>query len=269
MNEERNSGLIDLDALMEEAAELAWRERREALLYAPTPPTPPSRLRRSLPPLAGFVGGVAFATLSLALRAPPSANPARATLPRSARTAAPPTPSPSAAPPPLAPIQPPVVVAPARLATARRAAAPRAPSLPPPVVTASAPTPAPTLTTTAPPPTEDFVAAARRIDGVAAATATASATPIPTLPPAGIDAHPTYGQVVVGLASAMPRARACNAGAPIVARLTFANDGHVLRVDAPAADDSTRACLRGAFETASVPPFVEPTYVVPVTVRSR
>lgn len=120
-------------------------------------------------------------------------------------------------------------------------------------------------------PPEDFVAAAKRIDGVVASASSARASPTvetANAPPAGAIDHPTFGQVVVAMKPQLAKARRCVVGPdPVHASLHFASSGTVDHVDVPAVDPTVALCVGQALSSVEVPPFTQRTYVVPILVR--
>jgi hypothetical protein len=93
-------------------------------------------------------------------------------------------------------------------------------------------------------------------------------------PAAGsVPLRPSLGAINGALGTAMPAARACvDADAPIShATVTFNSDGSVGNVSVTgwAAGKPAEACIRAALSKARVPPFAQPTYTVPATIRSN
>jgi len=111
--------------------------------------------------------------------------------------------------------------------------------------------------------------------------AAASAAPHPTTPPddttstanAGVPFRPSQGAVNGALGIALPSARAClETDSPISrATITFRSDGAVSEVvvEGWAAGKPAEACIRAALGKARVPPFAQPMYSVPATIRSN
>jgi hypothetical protein len=85
--------------------------------------------------------------------------------------------------------------------------------------------------------------------------------------------RPSLGAINGALGTAMPAARACvDADAPIShATVTFNSDGSVgtVSITGWAAGKPAEACIRAALSKARVPPFAQPTYTVPATIRSN
>lgn len=103
---------------------------------------------------------------------------------------------------------------------------------------------------------------------------TAEAAPEPPLTPAAAEVQhtgsvpltPSSGAVSTALSSVRGGAQACLAGQtePVSAVVTFASDGHVLRVSAsgPAA-----SCIQAALSKARIAPFAKESFSAPTTVR--
>lgn len=88
-------------------------------------------------------------------------------------------------------------------------------------------------------------------------------------PAAGM-AKPSQGQVQAAFAKVKGAAHNCLGGQEVEVKttVTFSSDGKVQRVavsNAPAADMGS--CIEGAIAKASVPPFTDPTFSAPLTVR--
>jgi hypothetical protein len=90
---------------------------------------------------------------------------------------------------------------------------------------------------------------------------------------ASVPLRPSLGAVSGAIGMALPSARACvDADAPLSrAKITFRSDGSVAEVEVSgwAAGRPAEACIRAALMRTRVPPFAEPTYVVPATIRSN
>jgi hypothetical protein len=109
----------------------------------------------------------------------------------------------------------------------------------------------------------------------------ASAPPRPTTAPddttstanAGVPFRPSQGAINGALGIALPSARAClETDSPISrATITFRSDGAVsdVVVEGWAAGKPAEACIRAALGKARVPPFAQPIYSVPATIRSN
>ncbi len=110
------------------------------------------------------------------------------------------------------------------------------------------------------------------VTSTTAPTATATATADDSLPaPGSVPLKPSLGAIQGALGAAMPAARAClGPDDPIShATITFKADGSVqsVSISGGAAGKPAEACVRSALSRARVPPFVQPTYTVPATVR--
>jgi len=85
--------------------------------------------------------------------------------------------------------------------------------------------------------------------------------------------RPSQGQVSGAIGSVMPAAKAClNGDEPLSrATVTFQSDGTVKSVNVTgfAAGKPQEACIKAALSKATVSPFAEATYPVPVTIRSN
>jgi hypothetical protein len=85
--------------------------------------------------------------------------------------------------------------------------------------------------------------------------------------------RPSQGQVAGALGSVMPAAKAClNGDEPMSrANVTFQSDGTVKSVSVSgfAAGKPQEACIKAALSKATVSPFAEATYPVPVTIRAN
>jgi hypothetical protein len=85
--------------------------------------------------------------------------------------------------------------------------------------------------------------------------------------------RPSLGAINGALGTAMPAARAClEPDSPISrATITFQSDGSVSNVSVTewAAGKPVEGCIRAALMRARVPPFAQPTYTVPATIRSN
>jgi len=105
----------------------------------------------------------------------------------------------------------------------------------------------------------------------APAEPTAEPTPEPPLKPAegnsgSVPLNPSAGAVGTALSSVRGGAQACLAGQtdPVIAVVTFASDGRVLRVNAsgPAA-----ACIQAALSKAHIAPFAKESFSATTTIR--
>jgi hypothetical protein len=85
--------------------------------------------------------------------------------------------------------------------------------------------------------------------------------------------RPSQGQVAGAIGSVMPAAKACLNGDEPMSRatVTFQSDGTVKSVSVSgfAAGKPQEACIKTALSKATVSPFAEATYPVPVTIRSN
>jgi hypothetical protein len=85
--------------------------------------------------------------------------------------------------------------------------------------------------------------------------------------------RPSLGAINGAIGTAMPAARAClEADAPVShASVTFSSDGSVSNVSISgwAAGKPAEACIRAALSKARVPPFAQPMYTVPATIRAN
>lgn len=85
--------------------------------------------------------------------------------------------------------------------------------------------------------------------------------------------RPSQGQVAGAIGSVMPAAKACLNGDEPMSRatVTFQSDGTVKSVNVTgfAAGKPQEACIKTALSKATVSPFAEATYPVPVTIRSN
>jgi hypothetical protein len=85
--------------------------------------------------------------------------------------------------------------------------------------------------------------------------------------------RPSLGAINGAIGTAMPAARAClDADAPVShASVTFNSDGSVgnVTITGWAAGKPAEACIRAALSKARVPPFAQPMYTVPATIRSN
>lgn len=84
----------------------------------------------------------------------------------------------------------------------------------------------------------------------------------------GVPLTPSAGAVSTALGSVRGNAQACLAGQtdPVSAVVTFASDGHVLRVTAAG---PSGACIQAALSKARIQPFARDSYSAPLTVRPR
>jgi hypothetical protein len=85
--------------------------------------------------------------------------------------------------------------------------------------------------------------------------------------------RPSQGQVAGAIGSVMPAAKACLNGDEPMSRatVTFQSDGTVKSVSVSgfAAGKPQEACIKTALSKATVSPFAEATYPVPVTIRAN
>jgi hypothetical protein len=91
----------------------------------------------------------------------------------------------------------------------------------------------------------------------------------PSGPAAGI-AKPGTGQVSAAFAKVKGNAHACLGGQEIEVKtvVTFGSDGKVTKVAvANAPDPAMASCIEGAVTKATVPPFTDPSFSAPLTVR--
>ncbi len=93
----------------------------------------------------------------------------------------------------------------------------------------------------------------------------------PQFAPGSVPQKPSQGAVTGAIGSVLPGARAClKADDPVSrATITFGSTGTVqgVTVSGAAAGKPAEACIKGALGKAKVPPFAQPTYSTPVTVR--
>jgi Meckel syndrome type 1 protein len=103
----------------------------------------------------------------------------------------------------------------------------------------------------------------------APASGTAGDAPLPA--PGSIPLKPSLGAIQGALGAALPAARAClGPDDPIShATVTFRSDGSVesVSVSGGAAGKAAEGCIRGALGKARVPPFVQPSFTAPATIR--
>jgi hypothetical protein len=96
---------------------------------------------------------------------------------------------------------------------------------------------------------------------------------VPTNPDGVVPVYPSLGAIHSALARALHEAQACVEGdVPIShARVTFNSTGTVedVTVTGWAAGKPAEACVRNALTKPRVAPFLQPTYAVPVTIRSN
>jgi hypothetical protein len=97
------------------------------------------------------------------------------------------------------------------------------------------------------------------------------ATPEPPLKPAegnsgSVPLNPSAGAVSTALSSVRGGAQACLAGQtdPVNAVVTFASDGHVLRVSA---SGPSAACIQAALSKAHIAPFAKESFSATTTIR--
>jgi hypothetical protein len=85
--------------------------------------------------------------------------------------------------------------------------------------------------------------------------------------------RPSLGAINGAIGTAMPAARAClDVDAPVSrASITFNSDGSVgaVAISGWAAGKPAEECIKAALGKARVPPFAQPTYTVPATIRSN
>jgi hypothetical protein len=85
--------------------------------------------------------------------------------------------------------------------------------------------------------------------------------------------RPSLGAINGAIGTAMPAARACvDLDSPVSrASITFNSDGSVgaVAISGWAAGKPAEECIRAALSKARVPPFAQPTYTVPATIRSN
>ena len=96
---------------------------------------------------------------------------------------------------------------------------------------------------------------------------------VPTNPDGVVPVYPSLGAIHSALGRALQEAQACVEGdVPIShARVTFNSTGTVQDVSVTgwAAGKPAEACVREALTKPRVAPFLQPTYAVPVTIRSN
>jgi hypothetical protein len=89
--------------------------------------------------------------------------------------------------------------------------------------------------------------------------------------PGNVPLKPSLGAVQGALGAVVPGARGCLGPDDAVSRamVTFQSDGSVQRVAVSGGAVGTPAegCIRSALSKAHVPPFAQPTYASPVTIR--
>jgi hypothetical protein len=88
--------------------------------------------------------------------------------------------------------------------------------------------------------------------------------------PSNIPRRPSFGAAQAALGAVLPAARACvqSRDAAYRVTVTFQSNGAVRDVGLPDMDPQEAACVRSALSKASLPPFAEPTFAAPVTVRA-
>jgi hypothetical protein len=95
----------------------------------------------------------------------------------------------------------------------------------------------------------------------------------PESPGGSVPLRPSLGAINGAIGTAMPGARACiDVDAPVSrATVTFNSDGSVgsVAITGWAAGKPAEECIRSALSKARVPPFAQPTYTVPATIRSN
>jgi hypothetical protein len=108
-----------------------------------------------------------------------------------------------------------------------------------------------------------------------AAPAEPKVTPAPAAEPplkpaegntGSVPLQPSAGAISTALSSVRSSAQACLAGQtdPVSAVVTFASDGHVLRVSA---GGPTGACIQAALSKARIAPFAKESFSAPTTIR--
>jgi hypothetical protein len=114
---------------------------------------------------------------------------------------------------------------------------------------------------------------AQAVGGAATATPTPAAANNDSSPgtPGNVPLKPSLGAVQGALGAVVPSARGCLGADDAVSRatVTFQSDGSVQRVAVTggAAGTPAEGCIRSALSKAHVPPFAQPTYASPVTIR--
>jgi hypothetical protein len=156
-----------------------------------------------------------------------------------------------------------------------------APRATPPAVAAAPASPAAPAPESSPAPAGTDGKSLETLMQQAAGVSTASPPPQPAsapgdspdYAPGSVPLRPSQGAVNGALGTAMPGARAClDADAPLShATVTFKSDGSVASVSVTgwAAGKPVESCIRTALMKARVPPFAQPTYTVPATIRSN
>jgi hypothetical protein len=121
---------------------------------------------------------------------------------------------------------------------------------------------------TAPPPTDP----ASATDGLQPAAAVAAGSSLAGAS-GSVPLRPSMGALQATIGVTLPGARAClSSGDPAVhATITFRSDGSVgdVAVSGSAQGGAAEACIRSALGKARVPPFAEPSFLYPVTVRAN
>jgi hypothetical protein len=253
--------------------------RQSGVVARLAPDAPPRRRGGAVLAVASVLLAVAAGAVLYLSRSDREA-PAQATL-EAAPARADAAPQRSAATAPLRDRKGDSVVSPESLATLEQE--PRSAALPP----ASPATTAPPATamrsgsssvTAATKPAVKSAAAAAKpapSEGAVAALATEPkgppASPEPALRPAeghtdGAPLTPSLGAVGTALSSVRGNAQACLAGQgePVVATVTFASDGRVLKVSASGPSSS---CVQAALSKARITPFARETYSATTTIR--
>jgi hypothetical protein len=140
----------------------------------------------------------------------------------------------------------------------------------------STPQPAP-----APQPAPQAKPAGTDLNSLMQAAVGVTATAAPQLAPANNDSapqsqgnvplKPSLGAIQGALGAAVPGARSCLSSDDAVSRamVTFKSDGSVQSVSVTGGAKGTpaEACIRSALMKAHVPPFAQPTFASPVTIR--
>ena len=109
--------------------------------------------------------------------------------------------------------------------------------------------------------------------GTGLGTGGGATTQGPTFAAGSVPQRPSQGQVAGAIGSVMPAAKACLNGDEPMSRatVTFQSDGTVKSVNVTgfAAGKPQEACIKTALSKATVSPFAEATYPVPVTIRAN
>jgi hypothetical protein len=230
---------------------------------------------------AAAVAAAAFFGMQRAERTPPPATVAVAPLPPAVTAARPPAPvQPMATIPPSDQGVDPSTLPPAATSLARvpgpavaakplvAVAAPTAAPAPDPALVAVVPTTTPPSTGSA----ENLQALMQQAAGVTSSpTAPTKADAPEAVAPGSVPLKPSQGAIQGALGAALPAARAClGPDDPIShATITFKSDGSVqtVAISGGAAGKPAEACIRSALLRARIPPFAQPTFTAPTTVR--